>query len=179
MKYVEFMKKVVPLHDDCSTFSMQPCRVTKKWVNAASCLDVGDRFRIPMFATIATGTWTGGESDVCHAGHCYRRRVITTNLVDINLGIRILLGSSFYDGWEQGELFVKEDPLGNPVDRNHPWNQTTNRGRKSVILGQIYLGDVATLVRQRTSNIWRWTPAADRWLVSGPPRWRARSTWAM
>ena len=24
-----------------------------------------------------------------------------------------------------GEMFVKNDPLGNPVDRTHPWNQTT------------------------------------------------------
>ncbi len=41
------------------------------------------------------------------------------------MGIRILLGSSFYDGWEDKEIFVRQDPLGNPVDRNHPWNQTT------------------------------------------------------
>ena len=51
--------------------------------------------------------------------------LVTTNLVDINLGIRILLGSSYYDEWEQEEMFVRRDPLGNPVDRNHPWNQTT------------------------------------------------------
>jgi hydrogenase large subunit len=39
--------------------------------------------------------------------------------------MRILLGSSFYDGWDNQEIFVDRDPLGNPVDRNHPWNQTT------------------------------------------------------
>src|SRR5690606_6254263 len=49
----------------------------------------------------------------------------TTDLVDINLGIRILLGSSYYDDWENEELFVTHDPLGNPVDPRHPWNQTT------------------------------------------------------
>ena len=46
-------------------------------------------------------------------------------LVDINLNIRILLGSSYYDDWQNGETFVKNDPLGNPVDQRHPWNQTT------------------------------------------------------
>jgi hydrogenase large subunit len=52
--------------------------------------------------------------------------LVTTSLVDINLGIRILLGSSYYDDWEDsGEMFVKQDPLGNPVDKRHPWNQTT------------------------------------------------------
>jgi hydrogenase large subunit len=53
-------------------------------------------------------------------------QLVTTNLVDINLGIRILLGHSFYDDWqESGETFVERDPLGNPVDKRHPWNQTT------------------------------------------------------
>ena len=53
-------------------------------------------------------------------------KLVTNSLVDINLGIRILLGSSYYDDWEGQEMFVKSDPLGNPVDRRHPWNQHTN-----------------------------------------------------
>ena len=52
-------------------------------------------------------------------------KLVTTDLVDINLNIRILLGSSYYDDWKNSETFVKTDPLGNPVDQNHPWNQTT------------------------------------------------------
>jgi hydrogenase large subunit len=51
--------------------------------------------------------------------------LVTTDLVQINLGMRILLGSSFYDDWQQHERFVDRDPLGNPVDQRHPWNQTT------------------------------------------------------
>src|SRR6202034_968154 len=53
-------------------------------------------------------------------------KLVTTDLVDINLGIRILLGSSFYDDWGASEKFVTHDPLGNPVDHRHPWNQTTH-----------------------------------------------------
>src|SRR5262249_54584953 len=34
-------------------------------------------------------------------------------------------GSSYYDEWEDQPTFVKHDPLGNPVDKRHPWNQTT------------------------------------------------------
>src|SRR5205085_6889742 len=52
-------------------------------------------------------------------------KLVTTNLVDINLGIRILLGSSFYQDWEESPVYVSHDPLGNPVDKRHPWNQTT------------------------------------------------------
>jgi hydrogenase large subunit len=52
-------------------------------------------------------------------------QLVTNDLIDINLNIRILLGSSYYDDWQNAETFVKKDPLGNPVDKNHPWNQTT------------------------------------------------------
>src|SRR5690606_14997345 len=51
--------------------------------------------------------------------------LLTNNLVDINLGMRILLGSSYYDDWVNEQTFVERDPLGNPVDQRHPWNQTT------------------------------------------------------
>jgi hydrogenase large subunit len=52
-------------------------------------------------------------------------KLVTTDLVQINLGIRILLGSSFYEDWQGKEMFVTQDPLGNPVDARHPWNQHT------------------------------------------------------
>jgi hydrogenase large subunit len=66
-------------------------------------------------------------------------QLVTTDLVDINLNIRILLGSSFYEDWaETGELFVPNDPLGNVVDKRHPWNQTTNPRPQKRDLGGKY-----------------------------------------
>jgi hydrogenase large subunit len=52
-------------------------------------------------------------------------KAVTHDLVDINLGLRILLGSSYYEDWDNSETFVTHDPLGNPIDKKHPWNQTT------------------------------------------------------
>src|SRR5260370_19287916 len=52
-------------------------------------------------------------------------QLLTNDLVEINLGIRILLGSSYYEDWEDQEMFVTRDVLGNPVDRRHPRNQHT------------------------------------------------------
>ncbi|MGH9856891.1 MAG: nickel-dependent hydrogenase large subunit, partial [Acidobacteriota bacterium] len=51
----------------------------------------------------------------------------TTDLVEINVNLRILLGSSFYEDWvdKDNSMFVQMDPLGNPIDARHPWNQTT------------------------------------------------------
>jgi hydrogenase large subunit len=52
-------------------------------------------------------------------------KLVTNSLVDINVNMRILLGSSYYDSWQNAETFVSKDPLGNPIHRDHPWNQTT------------------------------------------------------
>ena len=40
--------------------------------------------------------------------------LVTTNLVDINLGIRILLGCSYYGDWVSEETFVAEGPARQP-----------------------------------------------------------------
>ena len=59
-------------------------------------------------------------------GVAFGGELITTDLVEINLMIRILLGSSYFDDWTETETpLVTEDPLGNPVDPRHPWNKVT------------------------------------------------------
>jgi hydrogenase large subunit len=126
MKYVEFMKKVVPLHDDLFDFFYEALPGYEK---------VGQR-------RILLGCW-GSYNDPDRCDYTYKNmaewgrsmfvtpgvvvdgKLVTNSLVDINLNIRILLGSSYYDDWQGAETFVARDPLGNPVDKRHPWNQTT------------------------------------------------------
>ncbi len=126
MKYVEFMKKVVPLHDDLFDFFYEALPGYEK---------VGQR-------RILLGCW-GSYNDPDSCDYSYKNmaewgrkmfvtpgvvvdgKLVTNSLVDINLNIRILLGSSYYDDWQGSETFVARDPLGNPVDKRHPWNQTT------------------------------------------------------
>ncbi|GIH93544.1 nickel-dependent hydrogenase large subunit [Planobispora siamensis] len=126
MRYVEFMKKVVPMHDDLFDFFYEALPGYE---------NVGRR-------RVLLGCW-GSLNDPAHCDFTYENmnawgrkmfvtpgvvvdgKLLTTGLVDINLGIRILLGHSFYEDWEDQEMFVTRDPLGNPVDRRHPWNQHT------------------------------------------------------
>ena len=127
MKYVEFMKKVVPLHDDLFDFFYAALPGYEKVGQRRVLLGCWGSFQDPDVCDYSyrnMDRW--GKAMFVTPGIVIDGELLTTNLVDINLGIRILLGSSYYEGWEQGELFVKQDPLGNPVDRNHPWNQTTN-----------------------------------------------------
>jgi hydrogenase large subunit len=126
MKYVEFVKKMVPMHDDLFDFFYEALPGYE---------NVGNR-------RILLGCW-GSFQDPAHCDYTYKNmenwgrkmfvtpgivvdgELVTTSLQDINLGLRILLGSSFYEDWNDKEMFVKEDPLGNKIDRRHPWNQTT------------------------------------------------------
>src|SRR2546421_845273 len=126
MKYVEWMKKVVPMHDDLFDF----------WYEALP------GYEMVGYRQTLLGCWGSWQDpDVCDydyrtmekwgramfvtPGVIVDGELVTTSLVDINLGIRILLGSSYYEDWENERTFVDRDPLGNPVDKRHPWNQTT------------------------------------------------------
>jgi hydrogenase large subunit len=126
MKYVEFMKKVVPLHDDLFDFFYEALPGYEKVGQRRILLGCWGSFQNPKVCDYQyknMDKW--GKAMYVTPGVIVDGELLTSNLVDINLGIRILLGSSYYDGWENEEMFVTKDPLGNPVDRNHPWNQTT------------------------------------------------------
>ncbi len=126
MKYIEFMKKVVPLHDDLFDFFYQALPGYEKVGYRRTLLGCWGSFQDPEVCDYSyknMDAW--GKAMFVTPGIVVDGELVTTNLVDINLGIRILLGSSYYTDWTDQHLFVERDPLGNPVDRQHPWNQTT------------------------------------------------------
>jgi hydrogenase large subunit len=126
MKYVEFMKRVVPLHDDLFDFFYEALPGYEEVGRRRVLLGCWGSFQNPDvcdFRYETMGEW--GKSMYVTPGIVVDGELVTTDLVDINLGIRILLGSSFYEDWEGADLFVTKDPLGNPIDARHPWNQIT------------------------------------------------------
>src|SRR5690349_4478089 len=126
MKYVEFMKKVVPLHDDLFDFFYDALPGYEKVGERRVLLGCWGSFNNPDVCDYTYKNMTQwGRAMFVTPGVVVDGKLVTTDLVDINLNMRILLGSSFYDDWDTGETFVSHDPLGNPVDKRHPWNQTT------------------------------------------------------
>ncbi len=126
MKYVEFMKKVVPLHDDLFDFFYQALPGYEEVGRRRVLLGCWGSWQNPDtcdFKYENMSKW--GRDMFVTPGVVVDGQLVTTDLVDINVNMRVLLGSSFYDDWEEGETFVTKDPLGNPIDRRHPWNQTT------------------------------------------------------
>ena len=126
MKYCEFMKKVVPLHDDLFDFFYDALPGYEKVGQRRVLLGCWGSFNNPDVCDYTYQKMTDwGRGMYVTPGVVVDGELVTTDLVDINLNIRILLGSSYYDDWQHGETFVHKDPLGNPVDKHHPWNQTT------------------------------------------------------
>lgn len=126
MKYIEFMKKVIPLHDDLFNFIYEALPGYEAVGQRRVMLGCWGSFQNPAVCDFDYATMNEwGRAMFVTPGIVIDDELWTTNLIDINLGMRILLGSSFYDDWDKAETFVTHDPLGNPIDQRHPWNQTT------------------------------------------------------
>src|SRR3954447_3712265 len=129
MNYIEFMKAVVPLHDDLFDFFYDALPGYEQVGQRRILLGCWGSFQDPDVCDYDYRTmdeW--GKAMFVTPGIIVDGKLVTNNLVDINVNIRILLGSSYYKDWAEngnGEVFVTHDPLGNPIDRRHPWNQTT------------------------------------------------------
>ena len=109
MKYVEFMKKVVPLHDDLFDFFYEALPGYEEVGRRRVLLGCWGSFNNPEVCDYTYKKMTDwGRAMYVTPGVVVDDKLVTTDLVDINLNIRILLGSSYYDGWEQsGEVCPK------------------------------------------------------------------------
>jgi hydrogenase large subunit len=126
MKFIDFAKRLVPLNDDIFNFFYKALPGYEKVGQRRILLGCWGAFQDPDVVDYKyenMGKW--GRAMYVTPGIVVDGKLVTTDLVDINLGIRILLGNSYYDDWQSEETFVARDPLGNPIDQRHPWNQTT------------------------------------------------------
>jgi hydrogenase large subunit len=126
MRYIEYMKVCVPLHDDLFDFFYEALPGYEKVGQRRILLGCWGAFQDPDHCDFTYKNMTHwGRKMFVTPGVVVDGKLVTNDLVQINLGIRILLGHSYYNDWENEETFMEKDPLGNPVDRRHPWNQTT------------------------------------------------------
>src|SRR2546421_10223297 len=93
-KYVEFMKKVVPLHDDLFDFFYEALPGYEKVGQRRILLGCWGSFQDPDVCDYNYRTMNEwGRAMFVTPGIIVDGELVTTNLIDINLGIRILLGS--------------------------------------------------------------------------------------
>jgi hydrogenase large subunit len=126
LRFLDFAKRVVPMNDDIFDFFYEALPGYEKVGLRRTLLGCWGSFQNPEVVDYKyenMAEW--GRAMYVTPGVVVDGKLATTSLVDINLGIRILLGNSFYEDWVDGHMFVTHDPLGHPVDPRHPWNQTT------------------------------------------------------
>ncbi len=125
-RYTEFMKRAVPMHDDLFDFMYQALPGYEEVGRRRVLLNCWGLWNDPEYCDFSYRKMTDwGRKMFVTPGIVVDGNLVTNDLVDINLGIRILLGSSYYEDWAGKGKFVDRDPLGNPVDERHPWNQHT------------------------------------------------------
>ncbi len=126
LRYIDFLKRCIPLHDDLFDFFYEALPGYEEVGRRRIMLGCWGSFQNPNVCDFRYETMSNwGRAMYVTPGIVVDGKLITTDLVEINLGLRILLGSSFYDDWTASEQFVTHDPLGNAIDPRHPWNQTT------------------------------------------------------
>lgn len=125
-RYVEFMKRVVPLHDDLFDFFYEALPGYEEVGRRRVLLGCWGALNDPEFCDFTYANMEDwGRRMFVTPGVVVDGKLVTNSLVDINLGLRILLGSSYYEDWAGMGKFVERDPLGNEIDERHPWNQHT------------------------------------------------------
>jgi hydrogenase large subunit len=123
---LDFVKKAVAMNDDIFDFWYEALPGYEEVGRRRVLLGCWGAFQDPEVVDYRYETMSDwGRAMFVTPGVVVDGKLVTTDLVNINLNMRILLGSSFYKDWVNEEPFVTTDPLGNPVDQRHPWNQTT------------------------------------------------------
>ncbi|MCA1822506.1 MAG: nickel-dependent hydrogenase large subunit [Pseudonocardia sp.] len=126
LSILDFVKQAVAMNDDVFDFFYEALPGYEEVGRRRILLGCWGAFQDPTACDYKYEHMTDwGRQMKVTPGVVVDGQLVTTDLVDINLGIRILLGSSYYDDWVNEKPFVTHDPLGNPVDIRHPWNQTT------------------------------------------------------
>jgi len=126
IEVLDFIKQAVALNDDVFDFWYQALPGYEEVGRRRVLLGCWGAFQDPDVVDYRYDTMADwGRAMYVTPSVIVDGQLVTTSLVDINLGLRILLGSSYYEDWVNEEPFVTHDPLGNPIDMRHPWNQTT------------------------------------------------------
>ncbi len=150
MRYVEFMKRVVPMHNDLFDFFYEALPGYEEVGRRRADLVCWGSLNDPEHCDFRYDHMSGwGRKMFVTPGVIRNGELLTNDLVDINLGIRILLGSSYYQDWEDQEMFVTADPLGEPGRPQAPVEPAHDSpAGQAGLRQQVQLGDVAALVRR-------------------------------
>ena len=107
MRYFDYVKRSVPMHDDLYDLFLQELPGYDMVGYRDTNLVNWGSFDDPDYVDYSYANITEwGRKRYITPGIAINGELITTDLVEINLAIRILLGSSYFDSWENERTFV-------------------------------------------------------------------------
>ena len=126
LRCLDFIKKGVAMNDDVFDFWYEALPGYEEVGRRRIELGCWGAFQDPDVVSYSYDNMNeAGNAMFVTPGVVLDGELLTHSLVDININLRIELGSSYYEDWVNEEKFVSHDPLGNELDMRHPWNQTT------------------------------------------------------
>ena len=205
MRYFDYVKRSVPMHDDLYDFFLRELPGYDMVGYRETNLVNWGAFDDPDYVDYDYKTMNEwGNKRYVTPGVVFGGELITTDLVEINLMIRILLGSSYFDDWTETEQpFVTAGPARQPGRPAPPVEQGDDpEAAEARLRRQVQLGRLAADVRQahRHARLLRhrrrpvrapvvhgegraWSTSATRRRPAARSRWccrgrRARRRWS-
>ena len=145
------MKRVVPLHDDLFDFFYEALPGYEQVGERRILLGCWGSLNDPDHCDFTLRDMTDwGRKMFVTPGVVVDGKLVTNDLVEINLGIRILLGHSFYEDWGVGPRGVRRPTTrsATPSTAATRGTSTRSRSRASATSTTSTLDDVAALVRR-------------------------------
>ncbi|RLG37166.1 MAG: hydrogenase [Candidatus Alkanophagales archaeon] len=122
MRHIAFSKKLVAATDDLLDFVLKQ-GYEDVGTREANLFSVGAYDAPEQYSAEYSDIGKFGKARLVSPGVILNGELVTTDLVEINVGVREFIGRGWYENdWEQE---FSTDPLGNKIEREHPWNKRT------------------------------------------------------
>ena len=150
MRYMDYCKRTVPMHDDIYDFFLQELPGYDMVGYRETDLVCWGAFDDPDVLNYDYKDMTEwGRTRQITPGLVIGGELITTDLVEINLAIRILLGSSYFDDWNQRGDVRHPRPARQPGRQAPPVEQgDAAQAAGARLRRQVLVGGLAAHVRQ-------------------------------
>ena len=144
MRYIDYCKRTVPMHDDLYDFFYEALPGYERVGFRETDLICWGCFDDPDYTDYRYATMTEwGRHRYVTPGLVFGGELITTDLVEINLAIRILLGSSYFDDWSARGDVRHPGPARQrrrqapPVEQGDAAQAAGARLRRQVLVGRV------------------------------------------
>jgi len=126
-KFFDYSRKAAAVWNDITDFFYEANpRYREVGARSPNMIDLGQWDDPWSYDATYDGASRWGEARWATPGALVDGRLVTTDLHRLHTGVEEFVDHSFYDDWSRdGGDAMGDDPLGNRLSPNHPWNKAT------------------------------------------------------